>query len=162
MSGLVFTASSKSADAPDVEAGMYDALFTGVAKKFVQGGQYGDGDRFEWAFHLLDDDGDVLYEEREDNPNVGDPIEVTGLTSMSTNTLSKTQPRAVRYLKALLTPGEFASFEAGEPTPEASTLFGRKCQVEVAIRDSGWPTIANVLPARKARKARTAVISDDE
>lgn len=153
MSDFQFNATSVAADAPNVEAGIYDAKFDGVAKKYVTGGQYGDGDRFEWAFTLLDDDGSVLYDE-------GDPIEVTGLTSTSTNIASKTTPRAVRYLKALMTPAEFAAFEAGEG-PMASALVGRKVQVEVAIKDNGWPTIANVLPARKTRRAR-AVSADEE
>lgn len=143
--GKTFTATSKAADAPDIEGGVYDARFDGVETKFITGGQYGDGDRFEWAFTLLDDDGDVMYEE-------GEAIEVTGLTSTSTNITSKTQPRAVRYLKALMTAGEFAAFEAGEGIDE-DKLLGRTVQVEVAIKDNGWPTIGNVLPARKARKS---------
>jgi hypothetical protein len=144
--GITFKATSKSADAPDIEAGMYDARFDGVAVKFITGGQYGDGDRFEWAFTLLDDEGAVLYED-------GDPIEINGLTSTSTNVLSKTTPRAVRYLKALMSAAEFGAFEAGEGIDEKA-LLGRTVQVEVAIKDSGWPTIANVLPARKARPGK--------
>lgn len=151
---LTFTATSKSADAPNVEPGICDARFDGVAVKFITGGMYGDGDRFEWAFTLLDDDGEILYDG-------GDPVELTGLTSTSTNVASKTQPRAVRYLKALMTPAEFASFEAGEGIDEKS-LLGRTVQVEVAIKDNGWPTIANVLPARKARKQAKAPVTVDE
>lgn len=152
-SDFQFNATSKSADAPDVEAGFYDATFDGIDKKFIKGGTYGDGDRFEWSFGLLDDDGAALYDE-------GDPIVVTGLTSMSTNILSKTQPRAVRYLKALMTPVEFAGFENGKG-PMASELLGRKAQVEVYINDNGWPGISNVLPLRKARKARSSASSND-
>lgn len=151
--GTTFAATSKAADAPDIEAGVYDATFDGVETKFITGGAYGDGDRFEWAFTLLDDDGAVLYDE-------GEPVVVNGLTSTSTNIASKTQPRAVRYLKALMTPVEFAKFEAGLGV-EAEAIIGRKVQVEVSIKDSGWPTIANVLPARKARKSRSNA-SDDE
>lgn len=146
--GVTFNATSKAADAPDVEAGVYDARFDGVTTKFVEGGQYGDGERFVWAFTLLDDDGSVLYDQ-------GDPVEVDSLTSMSTNVASKTTPKAVRYLKALLTDAEFAQFSAGEGFA-ADAIVGRKCQVEVAIRDSGWPTVVSVLPARKARRSRTA------
>lgn len=141
--GYVFAGTSKSADAPDIEAAIYDAKFDGVSTKEVTGGQYGDGERLVWAFTILDDEGDVLYD-------AGEPIELDGLTSMSTNVASKTTPKAVRYLKALMTPAEFAEFEAGNGIP-ASDLVGRVVQVEVAIRDSGWPTIANVLPARKRR-----------
>jgi hypothetical protein len=146
--GVTFTATSKAADAPDVEPGLYDARFDGVSVKFVEGGQFGDGDRFEWAFTLLDDEGAVLYDD-------GDPITVTGLTSLSTNTKSKTQPKAVRYLKALMTAAEFSDFEQGKGVA-ADAIIDRTVQVEVTIRDSGWPTIANVLPPRKKRVARTS------
>lgn len=149
-----FTATSKSADAPDIEAGMYDATFDGVSVKFIEGGQYGDGDRFEWAFTLLDDDGAVLYDE-------GDPVEVTALTSMSTNVASKTQPKAVRFLKALMEPKEFAAFEAGDGIEEKA-LLGRKVQVEIAINDNGWPKVVNVLPARQSRRSRGRSASEDD
>jgi len=140
----VFKATAKAADAPDVEVGLYDATFDGVTQKFIEGGAFGDGDRFEWSFTLLDDDGATLYDE-------GDPISVQGLTSMSLNTASKTVPKAVRYLKALCTAAEFAAFE-DEDGIDIDSLKGRKCQVDVGVRDSGWPTISNVLPPRKARR----------
>jgi hypothetical protein len=146
MSGLTFTATSKAADAPDVEGGIYDGRFDGVSTKHIEGGMYGGGDRFEWSFTLLDDSGAVLYD-------AGDPVVVTGLSSTSTNVASKTTPRAVRYLKALCTPAEFAAFEAGEGLDEKN-LVGRVVQVEVAIKENGWPTIANVLPARKQRSSK--------
>lgn len=144
--GFQFEATSKAADAPDIESGIYDATFDGVSKKFVEGGLYGDGDRLVWAFTLLDDDGEVLYDREE-------PIVVDGLTSLSMNTASKTTPKGVRYLKAIMTPSEFSLFESGDAKVNAEDLEGRKVQVEVAIRDSGWPTVVNVLPARKARRA---------
>lgn len=152
--GMVFAASSKAADAPDIEGGVYDGRFDGISKKFVTGGQYGDGDRLEWAFTLLDDEGEPFYED-------GEPVEVTGLTSMSMNIASKTQPRAVRYLKALMTPGEYAAFEAGEGV-KAEDLLGRVVQVEVAIKDNGWPTIVNVLPPRKKRSSRAKRSTEEE
>lgn len=151
--GFTFQATSKSADAPNVDAGIYDARFDGVETKFVEGGQFGDGERFAWSFTLLDDEGAVLYDD-------GDPIEIDGLTSMSTNTKSKTTPKAVRYLKALMTPEEFAGFENGNGV-SADALIGRTVQVEVAIRDSGWPTIANVLPPRQKRVSRPRTTDGD-
>lgn len=152
--GETFVASSKAADAPDIEAGFYDAKFDGVSTKFVEGGAYGDGDRFVWAFTLLDDDGEVMYEE-------GEPIEVDGLTSKSTNVLSKTEPRAVRYLKALLTTEEFNAFKDGKGF-DSEALVGRVVQVDIAIRDSGWPTVANVLPQRKKRAGRKSASSEGD
>ena len=151
--GIVFTATSKSADAPDIEAGIYDARCDGVAVKFITGGQFGDGDRFEWSFTLLDDEGETLYDD-------GEPVEVTGLTSTSLNTMSKTTPRAVRYLKALLTPAEFAAFEAGDGVDEKAIL-GKTVQVEVSIKDNGWPAIANVLPPRVKRAAKAATTAGE-
>lgn len=153
MSEFTFSATTKSSDAPDVDPGIYDARFDGVEKKFITGGQFGDGDRLEWQFTLLDDDGGVMYD-------AGDPLSVEGLTSMSTNVLSKTTPKAVRYLKALMTPEEFANFSDGKGVG-ASALIGRVVQVEVAIRDSGWPTVANVLPPRQRRSSRSRAAEGD-
>ena len=154
MADFTFQATQRSADAPDIEAGVYDASFVGVTKKYIEGGMYGGGDRLEWTFALLDDDGSAIY----DN---GDAVEVNGLTSMSTNTTSKTQPRAVRYLKALMSTAEFAQFVAGEGM-NASDLIGRVVQVEVIIKDSGWPSIANVLPPRRKRRATPTVVDEEE
>ena len=44
---------------------------------------------------------------------------------------------------------------------DEKALLGRTVQVEVAIKDSGWPTIANVLAARKARPGKTAARTPD-
>lgn len=147
--GIIFEATSKAADAPDIEPGLYDATFEGVTKKFIEGGQFGDGDRYEWNFTLLDDDGAVLYDG-------GDPLEVQGLTSLSMNPNSKTKPKGLRYLSALMSATEYAAFIGGDVQVKPEDLIGRKVQVDVAIRDSGWPTVTNVLPARKARRARSA------
>ena len=152
--GQKFAASTKSADAPDIEAGLYDGRLDSIDVKFIEGGQYGDGDRFVWTFTLLDDDGSVLYDD-------GDPIEVDALTSMSLNTKSKTTPKAVRFFKALATTAEFEAFENGDPI-DSDALVGRIAQVDVYLRDSGWPSIANVLPKRKARKSRPVTSEDDE
>ena len=149
--GTTFTATSKAAEAPNVEEGMYDALFTGVSSKRVKGGLYTkdteNGDlKLEWGFQLLDDDGNELYDE-------GDPVELTKLTGTGFNIASKTVPQEVRVLKALLTPAEFASFEAGEGVDEES-LKGRKCQVEVFVKENGWPGIGNVIAARGKRSSK--------
>lgn len=152
MNDFLFEATTASADAPEVAPGLCDATFLGITKRRVEGGLYGDGDRLSWEFGLLADDGTPLYEERPDHPKFGESIVIDGLTSLSLNLKSKTTPKGVRYLKALMSPQEFAAFEANG-TVSASALVGRKVQVEIAIRDSGWPTIVNVLPARVARVA---------
>ena len=129
--GTTFTATSKAAEAPNVEEGMYDAVFTGVESKRVKGGLYTkdveNGDlKLEWGFQLLDDEGNELYDG-------GDPVILSKLTGIGFNVASKTVPQEVRVLKALLSPAEFAKFEAGDGVDEES-LKGRKVQVEVFVR----------------------------
>lgn len=149
-----FLASSKAAEAPDIEAGLYDASFTGVESKRVKGGQFTkdtvNGDpKLEWGFDLLDDDGEVIYED-------GDPVNVTKLTGGGFNIASKTTPAEVLILKALCTPAEFAAFENGEGSPDEADLIGRKVQVEVFVKENGWPGIDKVIAARKPRGKKAA------
>ena len=146
---VMFKATTKAAEAPDVENGVYDAKFSGITTKFISGGDYGDGERFVWSFTLLDDNGAVIYHK-------GDPLEIEQLTSLSTNTKSRTVPRAVRNLKALLTAEEYALFEMGEGV-DAAALLDRPCQIEIGTSDSGWPKIVNVLPPRRKRRAGVGV-----
>lgn len=142
--GVTFKAASVSAGAPDVEAGIWAARFDGISAKVLEKSQF-DPNVFEWAFTLLDETGAVVYDE-------GEPIEVTALTSRSMNTKSKTTPRAVRYLKAILTPAEFATFEDEEGAGlDADALAGRVVQVIIEINDNGWPKITDVMPAPRAK-----------
>lgn len=146
--GTQFTATSKAAEAPDVEEGMYDARFTGVTSKRMTSGEYVkdkvNGDlKLEWAFTLVDDNGDDLYDD-------GDPIELTKLTGTGFNIASKTVPGEVKLLKAILTPAEYAAFEQGEGVDEDS-LIGRIVQVEVFVKPNGWPGIGNIIKARTKR-----------
>jgi len=148
--GLTFTAGSTSGDAPELPSGpgMYDARFDGVALEKDVPSIYdksGKSDTFKWAFTLFEDDEPIMLD-----PDTF--FEIDGLTSTSTNTKSKTTPRAVGYLKALMTPAEFKAFENEEPV-DAEALIGRMCQVLLSVKESGWPKLENVLPARKARKA---------
>lgn len=149
--GTTFTATSKAAEAPNVEEGMYDARFDGTESKRVKGGLYTkdteNGDlKLEWKFTLLDDEGNELYDD-------GEPIELSKLTGTGFNIASKTVPQEVRVLKALLSPAEYAKFEAGEGVDEEAML-GRKVQVEVFVKENGWPGIGNVIAARKARSSK--------
>ena len=150
-----YEATSKAAEAPNVEEGMFDAILIGVTAKRVKGGQYtrdterGDP-KLEWGFNLLDEDGNVVYDD-------GDPVEVSKLTGTGFNIASKTVPQEVRMLKALLTKAELAAFEAGEGTPDDAVqapegLLGRKVQVEVFVKENGWPGIGNVVAPRGGQK----------
>lgn len=140
--GIAFAGSTTSAGAPNVEGGVYDGRFDGVAAKIIANSKY-DPNSYEWSFTLLDN-GAVLYD-------AGEPVEVTGLTSQSVNVKSKTTPKAVRWLKAIMTPAEFAQFELGEEPVDADKLVGRSVQLVIAINDNGWPRVDDVLAAKKAR-----------
>lgn len=140
--GVKLAGGTVSADAPDIEGGIYDARFDGVTAKEIEKSQF-DPKVYEWAFTLTED-GAVLYDK-------GEPIEVTGLSSRSLNLKSKTKPRAVRYSRALMTDVEYAQFEAGEEV-DGDALEGRPCQVVIIIKESGWPAVDDVLPAKKARQ----------
>lgn len=156
--GRTFTASAKSAEAPDVEPGVYDLRFEGTAEKTISGGQYqknpaGDP-KLEWSWTIFED-GKPIFEEREEHPSFGEEVGVECLTGIGFNTRSKTVPQEVRILKALLTAEEFAAFEDGEGTEEAE-LIGRMVQGEVYIKDGGWLGVTNIIPARKVRRKATS------
>jgi hypothetical protein len=150
-------ASSKAAEAPDIDEAMYDGILIRVAEKRVKGGQYTkdteNGDpKLEWTFTPLDDEGNVLYDD-------GDPIEVSKLTGVGFNIASKTVPQEVRMLKALLTKAEYAAFEAGDGTPDDAVdapegLLGRKAQIEVFVKENGWPGIGNVVQPTGGQKGK--------
>lgn len=153
--GTVFTATSKAAEAPEVDEAMYDMRFDGTDTKRVKGGQYTKdtekGDlKIVWQFTLLDDDGDPIREDRDGHENFGKPIQLEKLTGTGFNIASKTVPAEVKVLKALQTPAEFAAFEAGEGVKEAD-LIGRIVQGEVFVKENGWPGIGNIIAARKKR-----------
>jgi hypothetical protein len=157
--GTVFTATSKSAEAPDIEPGIYDLRFDGTTATTVKGGQYTkdtvNGDpKLEWHFTVLDEDGDVVYDK-------GDPVEVQALTGVRFNITAKTVPGEVKVLKAILNAGEFAEFMAGNGTEE-ETLLGRVVQGEIYIKESGWLGVTNIIPARKSRKVTKASSVDED
>jgi hypothetical protein len=160
-----FHASTKAADAPDIEGGMYDALFDRAEGKLVKGGQYtrdtvkGDP-KLEWFFTLLDDDGAVIRNEDDDSERFGEAIQVSKLTGVGFNIASKTTPSEVLMLKALLSADEFAAFENGEGTPDDEKdvaeggLLGRVAQGEVFVKENGWPGLGNVTALPKRRRAK--------
>lgn len=141
--GVQFAGSSKSANAPDIEENIYAARFDGVAAKVIEKSLY-DPNSFVWTFTPFDENGAMLYS--EDDP---EPITVEGLTSQSLNVKSKTTPKAVKWLKNLMTPAEFAQFEEGETPIDAEALSGRMCRISVVKNDAGWPKVEDVLKAAK-------------
>jgi hypothetical protein len=142
---FTFTPTTASADAPVLPdgEGLYDARWTGVEDVNIPNSQFGDGASRQWNFTLVDDDGADLYDR-------GEPIEVRGLTSRSMNLTSKTKPKGVKYLEAILTPDEFAEFARGEGF-DAERAKNRIVQVDIVLKDSGWPNVVNVLRKRARR-----------
>ncbi|HET7070113.1 MAG TPA: hypothetical protein VFI40_04760 [Nocardioides sp.] len=152
--GLTIQASSSSGNPPELEDGLYDARFDGVRAEELENSQFGDNKVFIWDFTLFED-GKAIREERDDHEKFGEPIEVQGMTSRSTNTKSKTTPRAVRYLKGIMSAEEFEAFVAEKPV-DVDALVGRMVQVQVELKENGWAKVTDVLPAKKARSRRQA------
>jgi len=141
--GLTFTATTKSADIPEIEDGVYPADFDGCAQEshpdWAGKNKFGgmdDGERIRWDFTLFDQ---------------GDPVPVNVLYNLNFNTASKTVPGNIKILKALQSKAEYAAFEAGGDL-DADTLQGRRCQVQIEHNDKGWPKIVAVLPAAKTAR----------
>lgn len=157
-----YQATAKAASAPSIEEAMYNGILIRVESKRVKGGQYTkdnvNGDpKLEWVFNLLDDEGNVIINDAEDSD--GSPVEVSKLTGTGFNIASKTVPQEIRVLKALLTTAEFKAFEAGEGTPDDAEdaplgLLGRKAQLEVFIKENGWPGVGNVVAPTGGQKGK--------
>ena len=155
-----YQATSKAADAPDIEAAMYDLVFVRSEAKRVKGGQYTkdavNGDpKLELVFNPVSND--------EDEPGLiydaGDPIEVSKLVGTGFNIQSKTTPSEVLFLKAILTKDEFAAFENGEGTPDDEApapagLVGRVVQGEVFVKENGWPGVGALVAPKGGQKAK--------
>jgi len=164
---------------PNIELGLADARLLSVDTKMVTGGEYGDGfiytyddeaeaaadnhkvgdkvNRFQWNFLVLDDEGEPLYDE-----DSGDQIVVDQLTGLQFFAKAKNPSKQTRIMKALLTPAEFEAWSEGEDAPSIKDLIGRKVQVDIGLNGKGYPTVSNVLAARKARSGRRASSADDE
>lgn len=139
------------AGAPDVADGLQKGVFVGISEeshpdwagtdKF---GKEDTGDRWRFAFNLVDEDGDILYEE-------GDPIEVDALTRTTVGKKSA----AYAILKGIMTAAELAIVDAQEPF-DGTTLEGRKVMVVIEHNDKGWPKVVQVVAmpvsAKKAAK----------
>lgn len=162
-------ATSTAASAPNIEEAMYNGILVRVEEKLVKGGLYTkntkDGDpKLEWTFNLRDSDGDIMVHAEEDangdpNENAGKTIEVSKLTGTGFNIASKTTPQEVRMLKALCTKAEYTAFENGEGTPDDAVqapegLLGRGAQLEVFVKENGWPGVGNVVAPLGGQKGK--------
>jgi len=162
-------ATTSAAEAPVIEEAMYDGILIAVEEKRVKGGLYTvdnvNGDpKLEWSFIALDEDGNRIPAINKDGEpltdSAGQPkdVIVSKLTGVGFNIASKTIPQEIRMLKALLTKAEFDAFEAGEGTPDDALrakdggLLGRKGQLEVFVKENGWPGVGNVVAPRGGQK----------
>jgi hypothetical protein len=154
-----FQATSKAAEAPDIEEAMYDLVLVGISAttlkvgKFLKDAVNGDP-KLEWSFNPLDETGAVIINEK-----TGEPIVLSTLTGVGFNIASKTVPGEVKMLKALLTKAEYAAFENGEGTPDSDEdaplgMLGRKAQGEVFVKENGWPGLGNVVQPRGGQKGK--------
>jgi hypothetical protein len=164
---------------PNVELGLADARLLSVDTKMVTGGDFGDGfiytyedeaeaaadghkvgdrvNRFQWNYLVLDDEGEPLYDEES-----GDQIIVDQLTGLQFFAKAKNLSKQTRAMKALLTPAEFEAWAEGEDAPSIKELVGRKVQVDIGLNGKGYPTVSNVLAARKARSGSRRISSADD
>lgn len=155
-----YQATSKAADAPDIEPAGYDLVFVRSEAKRVKGGQYTkdavNGDpKLELVFNVVSND--------EDSPGLiydgGDPIEVSKLVGTGFNVTSKTTPSEVLFLKAILTAAEFAAFTEGKGTPDDEVnapegLVGRVVQGEVFVKENGWPGVGALFAPKGGQKGK--------
>lgn len=157
-------ATESASEAPLVDEGMFDGILARVEDKRVKGGQYTkdpvNGDpKLEWTFNPLDDDGAYMPYETKDGVVADKDLEVSKLTGVGFNIKAKTVPQEIRVLKAILTKEEFAAFEAGQGTPDDAVaapegLLGRKVQLEVFVKENGWPGIGNIVAPRGGQKGK--------
>lgn len=155
--GTSFLASTKTAEAPDIEGGVYDGKLVRIEDKVLKGGQFQknpDGDpKLAWVFQLLDDAGEAIYASYGEEEKI---VEVDKLTGTGFNTAASNTPAEVLIMKALLTGAEYAEWEAGSAEFGRDELIGRKGQVEVVFNKNGYPVIDKVIAARKARASGRA------
>jgi len=155
-----YQATSRAANAPDIEAAGYDLVFVRLEEKLIKGGQYlkdkvkGDP-KLELFFNVVSNDDEnpgLMYED-------GEPIEVSRLVGVGFNTASKTVPGEVLFLKAISTAAEYAAFLEGGPSPDDSIdapagLVGRVVQGEVYVKDDGWPGVGALFAPKGGQKGK--------
>jgi len=131
------------AGAPEIDDGMFDARFDGISAEshpdWAGPNKFGgvdDGERWRWDFTIFED-GKPVFDEG------GDPLEVSTLTNQSVGKKSN----GYALFKGILTSGELALIDAGEPI-DTSALEGRMCQVVVVHNEKGWPKVSAVLPVK--------------
>lgn len=137
---------------PTVDDGKYVARFDGMRivehPKFVKEqdkfGHPDDGRRVHFAFTLLDEDGDEVYDD-------GDPVEVEAMTRVAFGERSN----AYAIFKPLLTEAELAQFDAGEDI-DGEAIEGRTIGIEVKNNEKGFSNVVATFPLLKANPKKKA------
>jgi hypothetical protein len=127
-----------SSGAPDdqLAPGTYPARLKTVSEKEIEY-QGETREVYEWAF---------LVDTYEDDGSLGEPIEITGLSSRMTGPKSKTSA----FLVALLGP---AAVQPGA-TFTMNDLIGKECLIQTELNASGYHKVvgATPVPVQAARR----------
>lgn len=162
------TATNSQGEAPEVDDGLYVAEFLGVEQRHVPSfvtdkdkfGHADDGNRIDFQFALLDEDGNRVLKDPED-PDSGDLVlrQAKSIKVLSSGERSN----SYAMLKGILTPAELALFiETGKGDEAADAAWaaaaekvdGRKVNVQVSHSSTGWPQIEAALGPVKAKAAK--------
>lgn len=138
---------------PAVEDGLAVARFDDLILKTHEDwatpmdkfGKPDDGQRYHFKFTLVDAAGNPI----PDPESEGDFIELEALTRTATGAKSN----FAAMLKGVLTPVEFAAWEANQPL-DGDKLQGRLLNVEVGHSEKGYPQIKQALGAYKVKAAK--------
>lgn len=142
------------AGAPDVEDGLAVVRFDDIRERHVPAfvtdkdnfGKPDDGNRLDFMFTLLTEDGEVAYGDD------GDPIELRQAKACKPGS---TGPKSNfrEYLSGILTPKEMAAWEASTPDDpfDGSAIPGRKLNVKISHNGRGWPEVETVIGIVKGK-----------
>jgi hypothetical protein len=140
-----------------VEEGLTPAIFNSMAlvnhPDWAGPGKFGydDGERLHWSFTLVDENEQPLYDD-------GDVIEIEAVNSATLNTKSDKSKNAA-WLKAV-SPVAFAAVDAGTEF-DSEEMDGAPCYLLLEIKENGWPKVVNVIPRKRAKKAKPAPVAAD-
>ena len=170
-------ATNSQGEAPEVEDGLYVAKFVGVESRHVPSfvtdkdkfGHPDDGNRIDFNFALLDEDGNPVLKGDGDDP---DDILILRQAKSIKVLSSGEKSNSYAMLKGILTPAELALFiETGKGDEAADAAWaaaaekvdGRIVNVQVTHSSTGWPQIEAALgPVKTKAKAAKAAAKTDE
>lgn len=157
------TASSSAGSAPEIEDGLYVALFRDIeprehpdwAREKDAFGKSDDGKRFHFIFTILDEDRKPVLKQDAESPD-----DTLDLEAMTRNMSSHEKSNAYALLKGILTKAEFDLWlNTGKGDAEADTAWAaaaekvgnRAVNVQVEHNEKGWPQVAATLGPAKAK-----------